>query len=129
LLGLGAGLGYQELVVHAKGPDGGGAYPVDQGHQVFIHFLDKHHVDDLHGLGVSDAETFVEDWRDVDTLQPLVDLGSTIVDEDGMKANVGEKNEVVDDGGLVLLRLHGCSPIFDHDSLSPEFLDEWQRFR
>lgn len=102
-MGLGAGPGRQELAVHAGEPDGGGAGPIDQGHQVFVHFPDKHHGDDLHGLGVGDAETLVEDGGDVDALQPLVDLGAAAVDEDGTKANAGEENEVVDDGGLELL--------------------------
>ena len=41
----------------------------------------------------------MEDWRDVDMLQPLVDLGTTAMDEDGMKADACKQDKVVDDGG------------------------------
>lgn len=96
---------------------------------MLVHLPDQYHGDDLHGLGVGDAEAIAEDGLDVEALEPEVDLRPPAVDQDGTEANAGEEDEVVDHGGLECLGFHGCSSILDHDGLASEFLDEGKRFR
>ena len=95
---------------------------------MFVNFSDQDHGDDLHGLGIGDAEAFAEHGLDVETLEPEVDLWATAVDENGTEADAGEEDEVVDDGGLEGLGFHGCASILDYDGLASEFLDEGKRF-
>ncbi|POO03778.1 hypothetical protein TorRG33x02_000820 [Trema orientale] len=127
--GVCGGPGRHNPAVGAAEPDGLDPGLVDERDEVLVYLTGQDHGDNLHGLGVRDSEAVVEADLDVEAFEPEVDLGPTAVDEDGAEAHAGEEDEVVDDGGLEGLRLHGGAAVLDHDGFAPEFLDEGERFR
>jgi len=127
--GLGAGAGGEEAAIEAGETYGGGPSLVDEGDEGFVDLADEDHGDDLHGIGVGDAEAVVEDGGDVQASEPGVNLGAAAMDHDGAKAHAGEEDQVVDHGSLKLRRLHGGAAVLDDYGLAAEFLDEGERFR
>lgn len=122
--GVRVGAGGEEAAVHAGKADGGGAGLVDEGDEGLVDAADEDHGDDLHGGGVSHAEAVEEVGLQAEAAEPEVDFGTAAVDEDGTEADAGEEDEVVDDGGLEGLRLHGGAAVLDYDGLAAELLDE-----
>ena len=75
--------------------------------KVFVDFADEDHGDDFHGGSVGDSEAIEEVGLDVESTQPLVDLGATAVDEDDADAGAGEEDD--------------CSPREGSPGLGPKY--------
>ncbi|PQM40472.1 hypothetical protein Pyn_09020 [Prunus yedoensis var. nudiflora] len=80
-------------------------------------------VDRVVKCGVGDSKAIAEGDLDVNVLELVVDLEPTAVDEDGLKANTGEDDDVIDDGGLEGLGF-GSGAVVDDNDLASKLLDE-----
>uniref|UniRef100_A0A8R7QUF1 Uncharacterized protein n=1 Tax=Triticum urartu TaxID=4572 RepID=A0A8R7QUF1_TRIUA len=127
--GVGGGARGEEARVLAAEADGGGAGEADEGDELLVDLADQHHLDDLHGERVGDAEAVAELRLDADALQPGVDLRAAAVHEHGAQADAGEQDQVADHRRLQLRRLHGRAAVLDHHRLALEPLDEGERLR
>jgi len=118
-----------EARVLAAEANGGASRNVDEGDEVLVDLPHEHHLDDLHGERVRDAEAVAELRLDADAQQPGVNLRAPAVDEHGAEADAGEEHEVADHGRLQLRGLHRRTAVLDHHRLALESLDERESLR
>ncbi|KAF2946178.1 hypothetical protein DAI22_02g274100 [Oryza sativa Japonica Group] len=127
--GVGGRARGEEARVLAAEADGGGAGDADEGDELLVDLADEHHLHDLHGERVRDAEAVPELRLDADAPQPRVDLRAPAVHEHGAEADAGEEDQVADHRRLQLGRLHRRAAVLHHHRLAPEPLDERERLR
>ncbi len=116
----------QHPVVTAQA-DGRLAVAPEQQHDVLVDLADQHHLRELDGLGVGDAQPIDELHRQVEALHVGGDLRAASVDDHGVDADVLEQRDVARE--LVLERRigHRRSAVLDHHRASMELADVGQR--
>ena len=102
---------------------------IDKRNECLVDLANQNHGYDLHCLGVCDSEAIAENGLDVEAAEPMVDLGSTTVNQNGSEAHTREKDKVINNRGLELWGLHSSASILDDDGFASKFLDKWKRFR
>ena len=87
----------------------------------------EHHLHDVRGLRVRDAQPVHELRLFAELAEHLRDLGSAAVHQHHLHPDEGEKDEVAHDGALQRLVAHGAAAVFDEQDLAAVLLDVRER--
>ena len=112
----------QHPVVAAQ-PDGGLAVAVQPQHDLLVDLADEHHLHDLDGALVRDAQAADELDRQAQALHVGADLGPAAVHDDRVEPDVLEQHDVARELHAQRGLLHRRAPVLDHDGLAVELPD------
>ena len=116
-----------EARILARDADGLDAAVIEQVDDLRIHLAVEHHLRDLDGLLVRDAQAGDKGCLLADLLEEAGDLRTAAVDDDGAHTDVLEQRDILHDLFLQGIAHHGIAAVFDDDGLAVEFLDIRQR--
>ena len=115
------------LPVDAGQADRSAALLPDEIDERLVDLSGEHHLHDVGGLGVRDAQTVDKLRLLAELLQHIRDLGPAAVHEHDLHSDEREQHDVAHDGVLELFADHGVAAVFDDDDLAAVFLNVGQR--
>ena len=107
----------------------GGAAPlgVDQRNDLLVHQSAKHHLDDIHGGRVRDAQAVDKAGLDIQPLQQLADLRAAAMHHHRVHANEFHQHHVAREGVLQRRVHHRRAAVLDDDRRAVKLADIRQR--
>ena len=108
-------LGHDQLTVLPAQSNGFPPLLVDQIDDLFVYLPHEDHLHDVHRFAIRHPHPLDELGFFSDPLEHFTDLGSAAMNDDGVKADIFQKDDV--EGKIPSHRLlfHRASAIFDHD--------------
>ena len=126
-VGGGTARNTEEVAVIAAQPNRWLAVTPEPQHDLFVDLADQHHLRDLNRRLVADAQPTAKLDREAKPLHVFGDLGASTVHNDRVEADVLEQHyiarELLAERGV----LHRRAAVLDHDRLTVELADVWQR--
>jgi hypothetical protein len=107
-----------EVAVLARHADGESTGLVDGADDLLVDGAAEDHLDDVHGLGVGDAQAVDEGALDLQALQHGADLRTAAMDNNGIDADLLEQDDVAGESlghGVVA---HGMTAVFHKDGFA-----------
>ena len=117
------------VAVLAAQPDGLAAGGVDVADDLLVDRAGQHHLDDLDGGGIGDAQAGGEFRLDAELLEHGRDLRAAAVHHHRIDGGLLEQHDVAGEIARQLLLAHGVAAVFDHDDLLVVALHMRQRLR
>ena len=121
--------GQHHVAVLAAQPDRLAAGLVDVAHDLLVDRAGEHHLDDLDGRGVGDAQAGGEFRLDAEPLEHLADLRPAAVHHHRVDGGLLHQHDVAGEIARDLLLAHGVAAVFHHDGLLVVALHVRQRLR
>ena len=115
------------MSVYTGEPDSLAALVFDEVHQALVDLACEHHLNDVGGLFICDAQPVDELALFADFLKSIRYLGAAAVNQNDLYADEPEQNDVSHYRILQLVARHCVAAVFDNDYLIGVFLYVRQR--
>ncbi len=110
--------GEDEVHILARNADRAPAERRDPADDFLVDLARKHHLNDLGGRGIGDAQPADEGRFDPELLQHCADLRAAAVHDDRIDADRLQQHDILSEVALRLGVAHRMTAIFDHESLA-----------
>ena len=121
--------GEHHVAVLAAQADRLAAGRVDEADDLLVDRAGQHHLDDLDGRRVGDAQAAGELRLDAEPLEHLADLRAAAMHHDRIDGGLLHQHDVAREAPRQVLVAHGVAAVFHHDDLLVVALHVRQRFR
>ena len=113
--------------VLARDADAAAAGAVEKPGQLFVDAAAQHHLGDLDGGAVGDAQPVGETAADAEAIEHGLDARRAAMHHHRTQAAVVQQHDILGETGAGGGVLHGVAAVFDHDGLAGILLHEGQR--